>query len=522
MLLRALALALLLLVLAPLPVTGQVPTTRTAKGDLFTIVIPVEFTDLTHTETIQMLNQTMGRTATYYSAASFGQAVIKGSIFPSWIRLSHPLSYYGADKSIGDDAAGNPRGSEQLIIDAVSAAEASVDLSIYRFVIVVHAGADQATASPLASSPLIWSRTWIGRTFLPAGSDAGSIVSEFSPYGVWVHEFGHQTGHLPDMYDLLDSSMHYMGTWSLMDLGAYLGQPVGNQPGLFDAWSRVSLGWITPTTARNGDFSLIPAETSPTATARSCCYALEIPIDSSSYYMVELRLRQGIDSAQRTEGVVIYLYNSTQTQGAIRVVDTRVPSVPSRSDLSDAAFSAGQTFVDRDHNIIVSILSSSTSGYTVHVSSKVSYSLSVILPESVNALTNQRFYVVLNPPIGGLKLLVFLDSSKDSIASSNTTSEQRYNFSLYLQPAEQGAHNLTAALTDSLGRTLASSSVKFIVAVPLWLLLIQPTAVYAYVIAGVLIVILSALASTYRGRKREQAMHLFALDPILRLFLHQG
>src|SRR5207244_11519878 len=147
-------------------------------------------------------NQTIGQVAQYSSAASFGQAVIRATVFPTWVLLSHLVAYYGADNAVGDDAAGNPSGSERLIVDAVSAARASADLSPYAFVVVVHAGADQATAAPIEKSPLIWSRTWIGKTFLPAGSDAGSIVSEFSPYGVWAHELGQQTEHLPDMYAL--------------------------------------------------------------------------------------------------------------------------------------------------------------------------------------------------------------------------------------------------------------------------------------------------------------------------------
>ena len=506
--LASLLVILLLVMLAPLPAAGQTPNTRTVKGRVAVIAIPVEFTDFLHTESIQALNQTMAQVARYYSVASFGELVMSATVFPRWILLSHPMAYYGSDNGVGDDAAGNPNGSEQLIVDAVSNARSSVDLKPYGFVVVVHAGADQATAAPLQKSPLIWSRTWIGKTFLPAGSDAGSIVSEFSLYGVWAHELGHQTGHLPDMYDLLDSSLHFMGTWSLMDIGAYLGQPLGNQPGLFDAWSRTSLGWIAPTVVGNGgDYNLIPAETPPTSSAQGCCYALEIQIDSASYYLVELRLREGIDSAQRTEGVLIYLYNASASQGQIRVVDIHVPTSPARGDLSDAALTAGEAFSDIRHKIVISVISSSPTGFTVHVSSQQTYSLSVILPASVNVLTNQEFYVVVSPPIGGLKLQVFLDESNRSVAPpTTTTANRRYNFTLYLPPGQQGLHNLTADLSDSAGKTLASSTVEFAAVFPLWLTLIQPTALYAYIALGVLVVLVGAVASSYRRRRREAAV----------------
>jgi M6 family metalloprotease-like protein len=496
-------LVVLLLILPPgaSPAAAQFIAPRTAKGQLVVIVIPVEFTDVTHTESVQLLNDTMSKVSQYYSTASFGQAVVQATVLPNWLLLNHPIAYYGADNNIGDDAAGNPRGSEQLIIDAVSAAQSTTNLSPYRFVIVAHAGADQATASPLEKSSLIWSRTWIGKTFLPAGSDAGSIVSEFSPPCVWAHELGHQTGHLPDMYDLTNSAYHFMGTWSLMDIGAYLGQPIGTEPGLFDAWSRTALGWITPTVVREGDYNLIPAETSPPGGGgQSCCYALEIQIDSSSYYLVELRLREGIDVGQRAEGVLVYLYNASASKGEIRVVDTRQLSMPARNDLSDAALAVGEAFSDTAHNVIITVVSGSSSGYMVHVSSQVSYSISVIVPASVNVLTNEQYSVVLNPPITGLKLQVFLDESRQSIASSNTTATPKYNFTLYLQPAEQGNHNLTADLTDSGGTTLATSTARFTANVPLWFTLTQPTEIFEYVFVAIMIIFIVAVISHYRGR----------------------
>jgi len=495
---------LLILLLTPLPIDGQITGTRTAKGQLYTLVLPVEFTDLVHSVSIQTLNQTLAKVASYYASASFGQAAIIGTVFPTWVRLPHNLAFYGADNNVGDDAAGNPAGSEQLVVDAISFAQAVADITAYRYVILVHAGADQATASPLERSPLIWSRTWIGKTFLPRGTDSASIVSEFSPYGVWAHELGHQTGHLPDMYDSADSSLHFMGTWSLMDTGAYLGQPPGNQPGLFDAWSRISLGWITPAVVENGNYNLIPAETQPSNASLTCCYALQVPIDSTSYFLVELRLRVGLDAAQRSQGVLIYLYNSSAKQGQQRVVDPHLASEPARGDLSNAAFSVGQSFSDTRHNILISIISSSASGYTVHVTSKVTYTISLVVPASVSVLTNQQFYVVFSPPIGGLELRIFLDNSKESIALSNTTSDPRYNFTLYLQPKDQGPHNLTAALTDSAGKTLASSSTQFTAIVPLWVTLVQPNAILAYVFFGVVAVLIAAVLSASRSRRREE------------------
>src|SRR5439155_11329934 len=130
------------------------------------------------------------------------------------------------------------------------------------------------------------------------------------------------------------------------------------------------------------------------------------------------------------------------------------------------------------------------------------YSLSVIPTASVNVLTKQEFYPVLTPPIRGLKLQVSLDESTRSVASRNTTTQPRYNFTLYLPPGMQGLHNLTADLSDLAGKTLASSTVKFAAVVPLWLALIQPTALYSYIALAVPVIFVFAFAWSLCRRKR--------------------
>src|SRR2546428_5677743 len=97
-----------------------------------------------------------------------------------------------------------------------------------------------------------------------------------------------------------------------------------------------------------------------------------------------------------------------------------------------------------------------------------------MLPVVVDVPRKQKFYVALTPPIGGLKLQVFLDESTRSVASRNTTTQPRYNFTLYLPPGMQGLHNLTADLSDSAGNRLASPQVTFAAVHPLSVAPLQP------------------------------------------------
>ena len=460
-------------------------------------MLPVEFTDVSHLVKVSQLKVSAIGLQSYYSTASFGEVSLQVTLYPTWIRLPHTMGFYGNDSRVGDDYGGNPNGSEQLIVDGAAQAGMAMDLRGYTNLILVHAGEDQATTDPNTKSTLIWSRTWIGKAFLPNGTDTASIVSEASQVGVWAHEFGHNVGRLPDMYDTTDSRLHYDGSWSLMDLGPYLGMPAGSQPGLLDAWSRVSLGWITPTIVRNGDFNLIPAEVTPSSAQITCCYALEIPIDGSSYYLVELRLKQGLDAAQKSEGVIIYLYNSSGLAKP-EVIDVHHPT-PYAGDLSDAALSPGTSFVDPQHQISIAVVSGSSAYYSVKVSSQASYTISLKVPEAIDVLSNQGFSVLVNPPFPGLSLRVFLDGSSDPLKNLSTGSNPCSNFSLYLLPSQGGEHNLTALLSDASGTILASSSVMFTANVPLWVSLAQPTAVYSYVGIGLLIIVALGLM-TLRSR----------------------
>lgn len=456
------------------------------RGELRVIVLPVEFTDVAHEVQVGQLAISAAGLESYYSTASFGELTLHVALYPTWISLLHPMGYYGNDSRVGDDSAGNPNGSEKLVEDAVTQARRTLDLRNYTNLIVVHSGEDQATESPNTKSSLIWSRTWVGKTFLPNGTDTASIVSEASPVGIWAHEFGHNMGHLPDMYNLLDPRLHYDGSWSLMDLGPYLGTPAGTQPALLDAWSRISLGWITPSIVRNGDFNLIPAEVAPSAAKLGCCYALEVPVDANSYYLAELRLKEGLDAAQRSAGVIIYLFNSSQLLKP-QVVDIH-HSTPYVGDLSDAALSPGDTFVDVKHQISIAVVSGSPAYYSLHIVSKIPYTLSLNVPQVVGVLSNQTFSVTVNPPFPGLDLRVFVDASTKPFQSLRTVSNARYNFSLFLQPSEEGEHNLTARLSDARGNLLASSSASFNAEVPIWVSLQQPTALYAYLVLGIIAV----------------------------------
>ena len=80
----------------------------------------------------------------------------------------------------------------------------------------------------------------------------GNSLSGDMTIGVFADEMGHGFWGLPDLYDR-DGSSEGIGKWSLMAAGSWngipdaYGYPDGSSPAWPDAWSRIQMGFVTPT-----------------------------------------------------------------------------------------------------------------------------------------------------------------------------------------------------------------------------------------------------------------------------------
>lgn len=271
----------------------------------------------------------------YYREASYGGLTINATIVPTWFTSVHPMEYYGKDGTSGIDSANGP--IYYLVDEAVRAADPSVDFTSFDtdhdglvdHLVIVHAGPGQENHANLTDA--IWSHSWNvydgdptqpgDQPLLADGVQVFhyTMISEDSPLGVMAHEFGHDLG-LPDLYDT-DGSSDGAGVWDIMSLGSWNGAPRGSSPAEFSAWSKIRLGWLTPTT---GPVTALEDTAIPAVEQRPFVIRLSVPGSVNEYFLLENREQTGFDVALPASGLLIWHVDDSQpdnTNDAHRLLD---------------------------------------------------------------------------------------------------------------------------------------------------------------------------------------------------------
>src|SRR2546427_1779579 len=282
------------------------------------LVLLIEFTDIvhdpTHDQTFfdRFFNDTSPGARsmrTFYAEASYGALTINATIVPMWFVSGHTMAYYGQDGLSGVDAANGP--IYNLVTEAVRAADPIVNFSAFDtdhngvvdHLMIVHAGEGQE--SHANQTDLIWSHSWVvgGPSLIVDGAQVSgyTMVSEDSPLGVSVHEFGHDLG-LPDLYDT-DYSSDGAGVWDVMSQGAWNGAPRGSSPAMFSAWSKIRLGWLTPTF---GPVDFAADTPIPAIETHAFAFSLPPEVSPSEYFLIENREPIDFDAALPAHGLLIW------------------------------------------------------------------------------------------------------------------------------------------------------------------------------------------------------------------------
>ena len=223
-----------------------------------------------------------------YREMSKGAYDITGEVV-GWVQVPHSEAWYGAG-ACGQpmqDHTGhpdNPRGVQQLVVDAVNAIAAQqpdfpwedYDLEdqgdldgdgnlfepdgVIDHFVMIHAGADKADGGGEQGTYAIWSHAGTvdpaagGYTIPGTGIKAFNYIvqAEDAGVGVIAHEYGHDLG-LPDLYDTSGAADSDVEFWDLMSTGSHSGPLFQTIPTHMGLWDKFVLGWADPVTFNPGD-----------------------------------------------------------------------------------------------------------------------------------------------------------------------------------------------------------------------------------------------------------------------------
>ncbi|WP_190076616.1 M6 family metalloprotease domain-containing protein [Streptomyces daghestanicus] len=305
------------------------------------------------------------QTRNWFRTSSYGRLDYRPEApVRDWLRMPKPFAEYGIERGAPFDPA-----YRELVEDIVTTADPEVDFSDYdllNILVTPNAGpsaldtvlsvtfagnheAPVADGVPVANASFVYSR-----------QDDGSGSYGRTGYRVLPHENGHVFG-LPDLYTQEGGGA--AGHWDIMseDWGAN-NDLVG--------WHKWKLGWLDAnqvhcaSTPGTKEYDLTPL-------ARPGGPKLVfLPLDARSGYAVELRTREGNDEAVCRPGVLIYKVDADVDtgMGPVKVYDsrrdsggcTRSPNV--HAELSDAAFTPGETFEDPRNGVTITVASADLKG----------------------------------------------------------------------------------------------------------------------------------------------------------------
>ncbi|MHC4122189.1 MAG: M6 family metalloprotease domain-containing protein [Planctomycetota bacterium] len=253
-----------------------------------------------------------GSVKDFYYETSYGQITLQSTV-ADWVTLPETESYY-AD---GEDGLGDyPTNAQGMVKDALDLVDAGVNFNDFDdnedgyidAITIIHSGYGAEFGG--GSGYWIWSHKWSLLTDWV--SDEGVKVKDYhtepalwdtsgtqiTRIGVIVHETGHFFG-LPDLYDT-DQSSAGIGAWGTM---ANSWGFTGNQlnPPHFCAWSKIQLGWVTPTT-----IDLPGTYTAHRVEDNAEVFRIDLGYPSDEYLLIENRQPFGFESTIPQGGLAIW------------------------------------------------------------------------------------------------------------------------------------------------------------------------------------------------------------------------
>ena len=258
-----------------------------------------------------------------YFENSYGQMTLDSYVnpgFSDWITVSGTEQYY-ANGNSGDSTLW------QALREALDVLDDVVDFGDYDTdndgridsIAFIHSGYGAEWSGTDAyganSANRIWSHRWAIQPQWNSNDGVSVFDYHISP-GVWgtsgsaigrIGVIAHETGHffgLPDLYDT-DGNGSGIGSWGLM-ANSWDFNFTQRCPPHFSPWSKVNLGWYSPTViSQPGQYQISQAETNPEV------YRINSGFSSGEYLLIENRQNAGFDCTIPQGGLAIWHIDDT-------------------------------------------------------------------------------------------------------------------------------------------------------------------------------------------------------------------
>jgi len=255
-----------------------------------------------------------------YFENSYGQMTLNSDVNPGigdWITVSNTEAYYANGQS-GDSTLWLALREALTALDNAGLNFKDYDANNdgrIDSIAFIHSGygaewgGTDAYGTPYQSR--IWSHRWAIQPQWNSNDGVSVYDYHISP-GVWgtsgsaigrIGVIAHETGHffgLPDLYDTDSGAGEGAGSWELM-ANSWDFNGTQRCPPHFSTWSKVFLGWISPTVlSQPGLYTINQAETNPQA------YRINTGFSSGEYLLIENRQNAGFDCTIPQGGVAIW------------------------------------------------------------------------------------------------------------------------------------------------------------------------------------------------------------------------
>ncbi|WP_262062601.1 M6 family metalloprotease domain-containing protein [Streptomyces sp. STR69] len=339
-----------------------------STGTVRALTLMVDFSDAPGQGTaMDRYHEFFPQTQEWFRTSSYGRLDYRPEApVDHWLRMPKPFRSYGIERGAPFDP-----GYRQLVQDIVAAADPTVDFRSYDLLNVLVT----PNAGPSALDTVL-SVTFAGNTEAPVADgvpvsnasfvysrqDDGSGSYSRTGYRVLPHENGHVFG-LPDLYTQEGGGA--VGHWDIMS------EDWGADNDLL-GWHKWKLGWLDPSqvncalTRGTSEYTLTPLER-PGGDGTRLVF---VPLSRRTGYALELRTHEGNDEAVCRPGVLIYKVEADVDtgMGPVKVYDahrdsggcTRSPNV--HAELSDAPFTAGESFNDPRRGVRVAVTGADAAG----------------------------------------------------------------------------------------------------------------------------------------------------------------